>query len=183
MQARLEQAEGSSGYDSAVDVFRQLKISRETTNNSMPDWLQSMDHLGYVLMLKGKYHNAAVECRKALAGRTTLLGTSHPDTLASFHHLACILKYDGKFEEGLVHVQAAISGREDVLGTDHLETLQSKTLKAKILASTAVSSSDFDEAEILLVDSSGRLSRILSDHCVQRPRADHVFSWKVRAAE
>jgi tetratricopeptide (TPR) repeat protein len=176
MQARLEQAEGSNRYDSAVEIFRQLKISGETTNNSISDLLQSIDDLGYVLMLKGKYHDAAIECRKALAGRTTLLGTSHQDTLASFHHLASILKLDGKFQESLVHVQAAIRGREEVLGADHPETLQSKIVKARLLASTSISLSDFDEAETLLVDSSHRLSRILSDShpLVIACRSDHA---------
>jgi len=162
MHARLEQAEASNRYNSAVEIFRQLKISRETTNNSLPDLLQSIDDLGCLLMLKGNYRDAAIECRKALAERTTLLGTSHPDTLASFHHLASILKLDGKFEEGLMHVQTAIRGREEVLGADHPETLQSKIVKAKLLASMSVSLSDFDKAESLLVDSSHHLSRILS---------------------
>ncbi|TVY35492.1 Nephrocystin [Lachnellula occidentalis] len=164
MQARLEQAEGANRYDSAVDIFRQVKISRETAaNDSMQDFLQSIDDFGCVLMLKGRYHDAAIECRKALSERTTLLGTSHIDTLTSLHHFASVLKCDGKYEEALRYIQEAIRGREDVLGPDHPETLQSRIVKARILLFIAVAMSDYDQAESLLVDSANRLSVILSD--------------------
>ncbi|TVY27605.1 Nephrocystin-3 [Lachnellula hyalina] len=164
MQARLEQAEGANRYDSAVDIFRQVKVSRETAaNNSMQDMFQSIDDFGCVLMLKGKYHDAAIECRKALSERTTLLGTSHVDTLTSLHHFASVLKCDGKYEEALRYIQEAIRGREVVLGTDHPETLQSRIIKARILLYVAVAMSDYDQAETLLVDSANRLSGILSD--------------------
>ncbi|TVY58085.1 Nephrocystin-3 [Lachnellula cervina] len=177
MQARLEQAEGANRYDSAVDIFQQVKISRDTAaNNSIQDLLQSIDDFGCVLMLKGKYHDAAIECRKALSERTTLLGTSHPDTLTSLHHFASVLKCDGKYEEALRYIQEAIRGREDVLGPDHPETLQSRIVKARILLYIAVAMSDYDQAETLLVDSANRLSMILSDShpCVLACRSDRA---------
>lgn len=73
------------------------------------------------------------------------------------------MKCDGKFEAALRFIQEAIRGRENVLGTDHPETLQSRVVKARILVCTAVTLSDFDQAESLLVDSSNKLSSILSD--------------------
>ncbi|TVY85502.1 Kinesin light chain [Lachnellula suecica] len=163
MQAKLEQEEGANRYDSAVAVFREVKSLWENTNLSMPDSLQSVDDFGCILMLKGRYAEASSECRKAFSGRNELLGSSHVDTLTSLHHLALIMRLDGKFEEGLRYIQQAIHGREILLGVHHPETLQSKIVKARILFSTAIALSDFDETETLLVDSSNRLSKILSD--------------------
>ncbi|KAH8668133.1 hypothetical protein BGZ60DRAFT_44295 [Tricladium varicosporioides] len=163
MQARLEQEEGANSYDSAVEIFQEIKNLKEASHVPMPDLLLSIDDYGSVLMLKGRYQDAAISCRKALADRTTFLGSSHKDTLASFHHLATILRLEGKFDEALHYSQEAIRGRETILGPDHPDTLQSKLVKARILMSVATSLSNFDEAESLLVDSSNRLSAILTE--------------------
>ncbi|RDL39610.1 Uncharacterized protein BP5553_03950 [Venustampulla echinocandica] len=163
MQGRLEQAEGADQYNSTVEIFRQVRSSWEIAGNSSPDLLQAIDDYGWALMLKGRYQEAANECRKALVERTILLGSSHLDTLTSFHHLSLILKFQGKYDEALHYAQEAIRGRESALGPDHPDTLESQIFKARILISTAVSLLDFDEAETLLVDSSNRLSGILPE--------------------
>ncbi|KAG9233756.1 hypothetical protein BJ875DRAFT_511220 [Amylocarpus encephaloides] len=163
MQARLEQADGAARYESATQILHHVRSARETGCHSRVDLLQSIDDYGWILMLKGRVLDASNECRRALAGRTSSFGMSHTDTLASFHHLASILRLEGRYEEGLHYAQEAIRGRENILGPNHPDTLHSKIFKAQILNATAVMLSDFDEAETLLVDSSNRLSSILSE--------------------
>ncbi|KAH7419490.1 hypothetical protein BKA64DRAFT_611403 [Cadophora sp. MPI-SDFR-AT-0126] len=163
MQAKLEQADCANRYDTAIDMFRQVLISTETSDESETSTSLSMDDLGMALMHKGRYRDAASECRKALAERKTALGNSYPDTLTSCHNLAEILKRDGQISEALRYVQGALVGRESILGPDHPETLHSKFLKASILRSKAVSINDFDEAEALVLSCMDRLGSILSN--------------------
>lgn len=163
MQARLEQAEGADRYDAAVQIFLELKTSREKGDTSTSNLLQSMDDYGWILLLKGRYLDASTECRKSLAGRTSSFGISHIDTLSSFHHMSTILRMEGRYEEAVHYASEAIRGRENILGQDHPDTLQSKIVKALALLSTTVTLAEFDEVETLLVDSSNRLSTTLTE--------------------
>jgi len=139
MQAKLEQADCANRYDTAIDMFRQVLLSAETSDESETSTSSSMDDLGMALMHKGRYRDAASECRKALAERKTSLGSSYPDTLTSCHNLAEILKRDGQIAEALRYIQGALVGRESILGLDHPETVHSRFVKASILRCKAVS--------------------------------------------
>ncbi|KAH6724395.1 hypothetical protein BKA61DRAFT_465109 [Leptodontidium sp. MPI-SDFR-AT-0119] len=162
MQAKLEQADCANQYDSAIEMFRQVLLSAETSDESETSISLSMDDLGMALMYKGRFRDAASECRKALAERKTSLGSSYPDTLTSCHNLAEILKRDGQISEALRYIQGALVGRESILGVDHPETLHSRFVKASILRCKAVSTNDFDEAETLVLGCMDRLSSVLS---------------------
>ncbi|KAH7342537.1 hypothetical protein BKA65DRAFT_457563 [Rhexocercosporidium sp. MPI-PUGE-AT-0058] len=162
MQAKLEQADCANQYDSAIDMFRQVLLSVETSDESETSMSLSMDDLGMATMYKGRFREAATECRKALAERKTSLGSSYPDTLTSCHNLAEILKRDGQISEALRYIQGALVGRESILGPDHPETVHSRFVKATILRCKAVSANDFDEAESLVLGCMDRLSSVLS---------------------
>ena len=163
MGARLEDAECANKYNSAIELFTQIQTARESSQSPRVDILQAIDDYSWALMLKGRFYDAEVECRKALVGRTTELGSDHIDTLDSFHHLAEILRRAGKFEEAKQYIQEAIHGRETRLGFDHPDTVQSRAVKARILLARAISLADFDEAETLLVNAATKLSVALSD--------------------
>ncbi|KAL2075391.1 hypothetical protein VTL71DRAFT_334 [Oculimacula yallundae] len=161
MQAKLEQADCANQYDTAVEMFRQILLSAETSDESETSTSLSMDDLGMALMYKGRYRDAASECRKALAERKISLGSSYPDTLTSCHNLAEILKRSGQVAEALRYIQGALVGRENILGPDHPDTLHSRFVKACILRCKAVSSDEFDEAETLVIGCMDRLGSFL----------------------
>lgn len=139
MQAKLDTADGASQYDSAIELSRQVLQTVQASDEAETSVSLSMDDLGVVLMHKGRYQDAFVQCQKALAERRASLGSSYPDTLSSCHNLAEILKREGKYDEALQYIQGAISGRETILGTDHPDTVHSRAVKASILRSSAVS--------------------------------------------
>jgi tetratricopeptide (TPR) repeat protein len=164
MESRLELAEGTDRYDSALSNFKLLKESRTSTSSLRSDTLQSMDDYGMVLMLKGRYQEASIQCRSALAGRTTTLGISHPDTLSSLDHLAIILHLQGLYSEALQYSHQAIRTSELLLGLFHPSTLLFNLTKSEILLSAAVTTTEFDDIEALLVDSSNRLAAVLGEN-------------------
>ena len=64
-----------------------------------PDTLTSMSNLAGVLQSQGKYDEAEMMHRQALALRETVLGKKHPDTLTSMNNLARMLESQGKYDE------------------------------------------------------------------------------------
>lgn len=162
MMAKLEVADCANRYDSAIDIFRQVRTAGEASNVDKLDLANATDDLSMALMQKGKYKEAVAECRKALAERSSRLGSSHTDTLSSCHNISEILYKDGKFEEAQRYAQEALRGRETVLGSEHPETLYSKVLRSRIQISKATTTGEFDEAESVLVYCMDRLSTKLS---------------------
>ncbi|KAE8441173.1 hypothetical protein EG329_005802 [Mollisiaceae sp. DMI_Dod_QoI] len=162
MMAKLEQTDCANQYETAIDTFQQILLASQGSNVPKVDLYLAMDDVAQALMYKGKYRDAAIVCRKALAERKDNLGSSYPETLSSYHNLAEIMKRDGKFDEALRYIQGALLGRESLFGPDHPETVNSKVVKASILISKAVSTSDFDEAEAILLNCIDRLTARLS---------------------
>jgi tetratricopeptide (TPR) repeat protein len=162
MMARLEVADCANRYDSAIEIYRQVRTAGEASNADKLYLANATDDLSMALMQKGKYREAVMECRKALAERSTRLGSSHTDTLSSYHNLAEILYKDGKFEEALKYIQEALRGRDSALGPEHPETMYSKVMRARIQISKATMASEFDEAEAVLLHCIDRLGSKLS---------------------
>jgi tetratricopeptide (TPR) repeat protein len=162
-QAKLELADCANRYDSALETFRLILTTREAANSSKAEQLSAIDDLGVALVHKGRYNEAAIECRRALVERTTNLGVSSPDTFTSYHNLAEILRRDGRFEDAFRNIQEAIRGRESIFGPNSSLVHHSRLVKAEILIARAISLADLDEAETLLVNSMNRLSSTLSN--------------------
>jgi tetratricopeptide (TPR) repeat protein len=162
MLAKLDVADCANRYESAIDMFRQVRMAGEASSANKLDLANATDDLAVALMHKGKYKEAASECKKALSERTSRLGNSHTDTLSSCHNMAEILMKDGKFEDAMRYVGEAIHGRENVLGLDHPETLHSSVLRARIQVSKAKTTAQFDEAEAVLIHAMDKLSVKLS---------------------
>ncbi|KAI6709067.1 hypothetical protein JHW43_008404 [Diplocarpon mali] len=162
MQAKLEQADCANQYESAIQIFKQIRLTVETSARPETSISASMDDLGIASMHKGRYREATAACLEALAERKSSLGSSYPDTLVSCHNLAEILKRKGQYSEALRYIQGALVGMESILGQDHPETVQSRAVKASILRCKAISLEDYDEAEKLLVGCIDRLDGVLS---------------------
>ncbi|ESZ96138.1 hypothetical protein SBOR_3468 [Sclerotinia borealis F-4128] len=146
-----------------VDLFRQIRRTKESTKASENDLCISIDDYGMALMLIGNYQVAEIEFSTAFRKRATFLGTNHPDTLISCQHLANVLHKSGRFNDALRFVEGAIRGSQMSQGDEHPQTQYIKNLKAQILLSKAVSSSDYKEVEALFTNAADVLASKLSD--------------------
>ena len=80
------------------------------------DTLDSLGLLATVLSDQGKYEEAEVMHRQALALTEKVVGKEHPSTLTSMNNLAGVLIRQGKYKEAeQIHRQVLILG-EKVLG-------------------------------------------------------------------
>ncbi|TGO47076.1 hypothetical protein BOTNAR_0546g00030 [Botryotinia narcissicola] len=155
-------SEGTNKSD-VVDLFRQIRRTKESMNALESDLCSSIDDYGAALMLIGNYQAAEIEFSTAFRKRATFLGTNHPDTLISCQHLANVLHKSGRFNDALRFVEGAIRGSQMSQGDEHPQTQYIKSLKARILLSKAVSSSDYNEVESLLTNAADVLTTHLSD--------------------
>lgn len=155
-------SEGTNKSD-VVDLFRQIRRAKESMNAPESDLCTSIDDYGVALMLIGNYQAAEIEFSTAFRKRATFLGTNHPDTLISCQHLANVLHKSGRFNDALRFVEGAIRGSQMSQGDEHPQTQYIKSLKARILLSKAVSSSDYNEVESLLTNAADVLTTHLSD--------------------
>jgi tetratricopeptide (TPR) repeat protein len=83
-------------------------------------------NLAAVLQYQGKYEEAEVMNRRALAVREKVLGVDHPNTLTSVYCLAYILDARENFQQAIDLYQRAVSGFEGALGANHPTTTACK---------------------------------------------------------
>jgi tetratricopeptide (TPR) repeat protein len=83
-------------------------------------------NLAAVLQYQGKYEEAEVMNRRALAVREKVLGVDHPNTLTSVYCLAYILDARENFQQAIDLYQRAVSGFEGALGAIHPTTTACK---------------------------------------------------------
>ena len=100
-----------------------------------------------VLREMGRYDEAIVLYRKALAGRQTLHGAGHIATLESMRGLGGALLLSEKFKDSLPMLQAAHTLATDIYGARHDHTLS----VASDLALVKQALKDYAGAEVLLL--------------------------------
>ena len=93
-------------------IYFAIYLTAQTAEHASTEVLSARDDLGMALLDKGRYREAAMECRASLVGRAEILGGSHADTLSSYHYLAEVMNSDGGFEEALQLIHQAIKGKE-----------------------------------------------------------------------
>jgi tetratricopeptide (TPR) repeat protein len=87
--------------------------------------LGSLNTLGILLRIQGKYEEAETLHRQLLEWDEKNLGDDHPKTLTSVSYLATVLQKQGKYAEAETLHRRALEGREKKLGEDHPDTLTS----------------------------------------------------------
>ena len=75
---------------------------------------------------QGKYEEAEIEHRRALALREQALGPDHPSVAQSRHNLAFALESQRKYEEAEAEYRRALALLEQALGDDHPVVAQSR---------------------------------------------------------
>jgi tetratricopeptide (TPR) repeat protein len=83
--------------------------------------------------MKGKYDEAELLYRRALAIREKVLGPDHPDVAASLNNLATLLDKQGKYDEAEPLYRRALAIRKKVLGPDHPDVAASLNNLAALL--------------------------------------------------
>ena len=75
------------------------------------------------LLEQGKYDEAEVMNRRALAGYEKVLGKDHPSTLKSVYSLAYLIHRQKRYDSSAELYQRAYTGYRMILGRDHPNTL------------------------------------------------------------
>ena len=73
---------------------------------------------------RGRYSEAEMLLRRALAGSETIFGPEHMNTSRVADNLADVCRRQGRYNEAEILFRQALVGREKVLGFEHVETLQ-----------------------------------------------------------
>lgn len=89
------------------------------------DTLNSLNSLGLVVNLLGRYDEAEAMHKKALEAKRRVLGADHPSTLTSMVNLASAYRNQGRREEAEKLEIQAMKTRKRVLGNEHPDTLAS----------------------------------------------------------
>src|SRR5205085_4295290 len=84
-----------------------------------PDIASTLNDLGTLYFMQGKYPQSEPLLRQALAIREQVLGSEHPDTATSFHNLAELYRKQGKYSNAEDFYQRAFQIRQRVFGPDH----------------------------------------------------------------
>ncbi|KAF7175615.1 hypothetical protein CNMCM7691_009180 [Aspergillus felis] len=104
-------------------AIKALKMRETLFGKESFETLSSISLLGLVLDDQGKYDEALVMHRQAVAGFKKLLGTDHRSSLVSLNNLGLVLRSRGEYEEAETMLRKALAGSEKVLGLDHPTTL------------------------------------------------------------
>jgi tetratricopeptide (TPR) repeat protein len=132
-------------------AVKALKMRETLSGKESFETLNSINLLGLVLDDQGKYDEALVMHRRAVAGFKKLLGTDHHCSLVSLNNLGLVLRSRGEHEEAETMLRKALAGSEKILGLDHpttlmcignlgtILTLRGKYMEAEILYREALS--------------------------------------------
>ena len=90
-----------------------------------PETLNSINNMGYLLSMQGKYDEAMSFISEALETQRRTLGEDHPETLTSINNMGFLLGSQGKNEESLLYYSEALEARRRIFGNEHPDTLAS----------------------------------------------------------
>ena len=107
-------------YAEAEPLHRRALAIWEALGPDNPDTATSLNNLGVLLRLQGRYYGEAEPLlRRALAIREAALGPGHPDTAISLNHLGVLLRAQGRFAEAEPLLRRALAIREVALRSGH----------------------------------------------------------------
>jgi tetratricopeptide (TPR) repeat protein len=144
-------AQSDHRSDNSTETSKELEVQvieldKENLGADHPDTLNSVsDDLAGVLKNRGKYEEAEMMHRQALAQIEKTLGHEHPETLASMNNLAGVLKSQDKYEGAEMMYREILGLRRKILGYEHPDTLVSMNNLAGVLESQG----EYEEAEMM----------------------------------
>jgi len=111
-----ERGKADEGEQMAV---MSLEARSEVLGEDNAETLWSMNMVGIVRGLKGRWKEAESIHRQALVRREKVLGPEHPDTLSSMYNLARALDHQGRYEEAEMIYRKTLAHRTRVLEPNH----------------------------------------------------------------
>lgn len=93
----------------------------------------SLNHLGIMLDVQGKYEEAEAMHRRALSIMETMLRSDHPDIASVLNNLGSALENQGKYEEAESNHRRVLSVMEAALGPEHPRVAVSLTNLSNVL--------------------------------------------------
>jgi len=122
--SRVHQSLGM--YPEALDLAsRTLSIRREALGYEHPMTAESLNRVGDVLRLKGRFREAEASHREALALQRTLFGDRHESVAASLNLLGEVLRQRGSYAEAEGFHREALAMRRFLLGGEHADVASS----------------------------------------------------------
>ena len=101
------------------------RFAERTFGPEYPTTLRSINNLAFLYGAQGRYGEAELLYRRALAASEKVLGSEHPFTLSSVNNLAASYEAQGRYREAEPLFRRALAAREKVLGSKHPDTLSS----------------------------------------------------------
>ena len=93
---------------------------------------------------ENQFGEAEVLARKALEGRTRVLGPEHPYTLKTMHHLSMVLLARKQYSEAESMCRHALDGMQRTLGTEHPDVSRCADNYERILSHAVLEDLDLE---------------------------------------
>ncbi len=146
-----------------------LEIRLNEFGTEHADTLDSMNNMGFLMALHGRYSDSERYWSEALEISRRILGNDHRDTLISISNMGGLLSEQGRFSDAEPYYREALNGFRRVLGDDHLDTLISISNMGGLLKSLG----RLTEAEQYYVEALEASRRNLGDDHPDTLRAIH----------
>ena len=109
--------------DAQLHLERAVELRKRALGPEHPDTLTSMDELGVLYNLQGKYAAAEGLLSQVLEARRRLLGGEHRDTLATMSDLALAISYEGDDARAASIFEKVLDAYRRIQGEAHPATL------------------------------------------------------------
>src|SRR5262245_20602584 len=125
-QALADRYRGVGLYDAAYPLQKSaLETRRRVLGEDHPATFDSINSMGALLQIQGKYAEAEPYFHGALEKRRHVLGEEHPETLSSINNMGWMLTSQGKYAQAEPYYREAIEKFRRMLGEEHPQTLSS----------------------------------------------------------
>jgi serine/threonine protein kinase/tetratricopeptide (TPR) repeat protein len=148
--------------DAAMPLaVRALEIRRRVLGDDAPATLNSINNLGYLLQVQGKFKEAAPLIGEVLERKRRVLGEDHLETIVSINNMGSQMWYVGELEECEKYYREGLERARRTLGDGHEITMATVQLVAMVLRERRL----LTQAEELLRETKDRSVKSLGpDH-------------------
>ncbi|MCO6436716.1 MAG: tetratricopeptide repeat protein [Phycisphaerae bacterium] len=110
-----------------------LLLQTQRYGRDHPETAKSINDLGAVLVMQGRFDEARPLLEEALELRRKWYGEDHPDTAVAHNNLAALLHELGDYEIARSHYERALAINQESFGTMHQETAANRLNLAVLL--------------------------------------------------
>jgi tetratricopeptide (TPR) repeat protein len=134
-------------FGKAIPIIKKvLALRRVTLGGRNTEVARSLDLLGELHYLAGKYPEAEPFLKESLSIRMELFGPNHTETAESFNHLGTLYDLLGEYAKAENYLNDALKIRETAYGQDHSDVAATLVNLARV----QIDKDNRDKAETLL---------------------------------